>query len=137
MSKFDPSLEAIFGEPGPFYYKIVGEIERTLASHRYQFMRDDVFEELLSSGKISVPEINRIVAGELIDKAHLVASCTLFRTNRWISGICLAYESRNFLIWASASRGLIESAGDILDGLLNVAGSLAANHAAISKALSG
>ncbi|MHB1207159.1 MAG: hypothetical protein ACYCZX_16435, partial [Rhodospirillaceae bacterium] len=46
-------------------------------------------------------------------------------------------EADNFLAWASSTRGFVETAGDIMDALVHIPGSLAANHSAIMKAVSG
>jgi hypothetical protein len=137
MDKSNEILSAIFGASAPFYIDVFDEIRPILASHEYHFIRDEVWNELLNSGKLAVSAINQVLALELIDKAHLAAATALFRTTRWLSAISINYEGQNFLGWASSVRGLLESSGDILDGLLNVAGSLAARGPQIAKVLAG
>jgi hypothetical protein len=59
------------------------------------------------------------------------------RTERWADAICLLYDANNFIGWAAAARGLLESAGDTVDGLLNIAYSIAEHHRAITQCIVG
>jgi hypothetical protein len=81
--------------------------------------------------------MNFIVALELIDKAHLASMGALLRAKRWADATCLMYEKENFLGWAAAFRGLLESAGDTLDGLVLIPDALALHHRAIAECLGG
>jgi hypothetical protein len=119
------------------YLDIIDEIMPVALRHEYKFMRDDAFDELKRSGQLNAPMLNQILASELVDKAHLAATAALLRTKRWADAICLTYDSENFLGWASSARGLLESSGDIIDGLLKVPFSLAENHRTIARGLSG
>ena len=51
--------------------------------------------------------------------------------------LCKSFQTPNYLAWAAAGRGLLESAGDTWDGLGNVAVIMAQNHAAIKYCLTG
>jgi hypothetical protein len=52
----------------------------------------------------------------------------LLRAGRWANATCLMYEKENFLGWTAAFRGLLESAGDTLDGLYRIPDPLARYH---------
>ena len=137
MTKNKSTLGVLFGKPGLFYVDIFDQIEPYLTTHKYHFMTDESYNAFICSEHFTVVLANQIVSLELIDKAHLAATVALFRTKQWIEATCLGYESHNFMAWAAAARGLVESTGDILDGLLSVPLSLATHHHAISKALAG
>ena len=47
------------------------------------------------------------------------------------------HDSANFLGWAASVRGLLESAGDTVDGLLSIPLSLAQRHGTIRRCLAG
>ncbi|SFL59862.1 hypothetical protein SAMN03159423_2731 [Bradyrhizobium sp. NFR13] len=117
--------------------KVIEEILPTALEHRYRFSTDDSFEKWRRSAEFNIPQLNVITSLELIDKAHLSAVTALIRTKAWADATCAAHTSRNFFSWAASSRGLIENAGDIVDGLLQIAPTLASNHRAISACLTG
>jgi hypothetical protein len=47
------------------------------------------------------------------------------------------YDTENFIGWAAAYRGFLESAGDTLDALIQVPGSLALNKRLVAQCLAG
>lgn len=128
--------EKLFGDAA-FYLDVVDAIAPVAFGHTYHFMPDDVFAKWKESENFSWETFNSITSLELIDKAHLAAMTALIRTKRWAVAICLMEEAHNLVGWASAARGLLESSGDIVDGLLNIAPSIAAHHKDISRCLSG
>jgi hypothetical protein len=133
-----PGLVArALSEEGSFYLDVISQIESTVLAHEYTFVDDEFFKDWTHSDTFNVARFNQILSLELIDKAHLAAVSALIRTKRWAEAICLMYEAKNFLGWASAARGLLESSGDIVDGLLNISFALAQHHKAISVGLSG
>jgi hypothetical protein len=119
------------------YLDLIEAILPRLTTHRYQFLRNDVVSKAMEKGDLSPSEFNGIHASEILDNSHLAATTALIRTSLWVRGMCSAYTDANFLSWAAAARGLIESSGDVGDGLLNVAATLAFNHVALSSALQG
>jgi hypothetical protein len=126
----------VFGEAA-FYLDIIEEIMPIALRYEYKFMNDVAFAELKSSEEINPSILDHILSSELVDKAHLAATSALLRTKGWADAVCLMYEVKNFLGWASSARGLLESSGDIVDGLLSIPFSLAQHHRVISHALSG
>jgi hypothetical protein len=130
-------LRNTFGDPVAFYVGIFEEIQPILALHEYQFINDEVWNELVNSGKLDPSTYNHVLSLELIDKAHLAAVTALFRNVQWLKSIAVNYQQENFVGWAAATRGLLESVGDIVDGLSIVPSALAAYHLAISAGLAG
>jgi hypothetical protein len=61
----------------------------------------------------------------------------LMRAKRWADAICLMYDNPNFVGWAASVRGLLEGAGDTVDGLLNISPTLAEHHRTIRRCLAG
>jgi hypothetical protein len=59
------------------------------------------------------------------------------RAKRWADAICLMYDNPNFVGWAASVRGLLEGAGDTVDGLLNISPTLAEHHRTIRRCLAG
>jgi len=131
------TVSRLFGPSGIFYAGLIDEILPRLTTHEYVFLTDEFFREWQNSPDYNVARENQILASELIDRAHLAATTALIRTRLWMKATCGAYDSENLVAWASAARGFIENAGDILDGLMNIAGSIANAHRVISSAILG
>lgn len=116
-----------------------------LLQHNYSFIDDESLDEWRNSASFNVGELNRIVALDVIEKAHLVAVTSLIRTMRWADGICLSYVNSNFVVFAASMRGLLESAGDIVQGvvntpsdsIVNVTLTIAQYHKKFRRALTG
>jgi hypothetical protein len=136
VSMMKSTEKAVFKDAA-FYFDVIREITPAILRHEYKFMRDDVFDRLVKSDEVTPSMLNQILSLELIDKAHLAATSALLRTKRWADAVCLMYEAENFLGWASSARGLLESSGDIVDGLLDIPYSLAEHHRQIAQGLSG
>jgi hypothetical protein len=120
-----------------FYLGVIDQIESATLAHEYSFVGDDVFLRWTQTDQFDLATLNKILSSELIDKSHLAAVSALIRTKRWAEAVCVMYTADNYLGWASAARGLIESAGDIVDSLLQIPFSLAEHHKAISTGLGG
>jgi hypothetical protein len=126
----------LFKQSAPLLNLIDGLIP-IACQHTYTFVSDDWYRDWLQSNDFSLKRQNFIIAMELVDKAHLSAVTALMRAKRWADAACISYEKENFLSWAASSRGLLESAGDTVDGLLNIPASLAQVHQQITRFLSG
>jgi hypothetical protein len=55
---------------------------------------------------------SQIYRYEIIERAHCASILALLRADRWVSAAVNAAESNNFLAFAAAFRGLLESAAD-------------------------
>jgi hypothetical protein len=130
-------LLSLFGPPGPLYLGLIEKILPRVRSFPYQFMSVESFVKLGDEGPDVAGLVNYVIAAELIDMAHLAAITALIRTRKWVLAACSAYECENYIAFAGAIRGLLESSGDITDGLRNVSISLAEAHPTIRSALTG
>ncbi|QIO36958.1 hypothetical protein [Bradyrhizobium sp. 1(2017)] len=107
------------------------------ASNEYRFVSDEWFVDWLKTSDFSAEQFNYIITSELVEKAHLASLTAIIRAKRWADAVCVMYERKNFPGWAAAVRGLLESAGDTVDGLLQVPHTLALHHRLISLCLAG
>jgi hypothetical protein len=130
------AAQKLFG-PAALYLPLIDAIVPTALKHEYSFVSDEWFGQFIESDKATPKAINQIIVFELLDKSHLAAVTALLRTKRWADAACLLYDANNFVGWAGTVRGLIESAGDTMDGLLNIAYSLAKHHAVIAESIAG
>jgi hypothetical protein len=124
-------------DPAATYADVIDAIAPIATSHVYTFVSDEWFAEWVKSEDRTIERTNAILSLELVEKAHLAAITALMRTKRWVDATCLMYDNANFLGWAASVRGLLESAGDTVDGLLNIPLSLAQNHRTIQRCLAG
>jgi hypothetical protein len=126
----------LFKKAAPFLGMIEAVIPEA-AANEYKFLPDESFFAWLKSSNFSIERFNCIIASELVEKAHHASLAAIIRAKRWADATCLMYDQQNFLGWAAAFRGLLESAGDAVDGLLPVPHTLALNHRLISLRLAG
>jgi hypothetical protein len=119
------------------FFPLIAQIVPRALQHRYSFVSDEWFHDACNTGKLSVAERNHIIVLDVLEKSHLAAVSTLIRIERWADAVCIMHDTANFPGFASAMRGLIENGGDSIDGLLNIASSLAENRKDLSRALAG
>ncbi|MBU0584031.1 MAG: hypothetical protein KKB66_16055 [Alphaproteobacteria bacterium] len=119
------------------YFPIIESVLLRVQRHRYAFLSDEWYRQQVEIDALSVADRNQIVALDLIEKAHLAAVTSLIRIKRWADAAILMHSSENFLGFCGALRGLIEHSGDTVDGLLNLGGSIAANHRTLSQMFKG
>lgn len=130
------SANKLFGRAA-FYLTVIDAITPIALTHEYSFFSDEWFAEWVKTERFTVERANSVLALELVDKAHLAAVTALMRTKRWADAICLMYDNSNFVGWAASVRGLLEGAGDTVDGLLNIPATLAEHHRTIRRCLAG
>lgn len=115
MSK---SAATLLFKESSFYLDIIDRVTDVALTHEYNFVDDAFFLQWTQTERFNVETLNKVLSVELIDKSHLAAISALIRTKRWADAVCIMYDAENFLGWAGAARGLIESAGDIVDSLI-------------------
>ncbi len=130
------SCRKILG-PAVAHLDILDQILPVVQKHRYKFIDDEAYTHFCTSEAYNVVDDNLILSLELIEKAHLASVTSMIRTQRWIDGVLQAYETQNFLAFAGAFRGLLESAGDSMDGLQHMPVQLAHAQHWIKMGLSG
>jgi hypothetical protein len=126
----------LFGEAATLL-DVVDSAISIATRHNYTFISDDWFKDWQQSADFSIERMNFILVLELVEKAHLASTTAVMRARRWVEAISFMYEKENFLAWAAAYRGLLESAGDTLDGLYRIPGALAQHHRLITAFLNG
>ena len=130
------SANKLFGRAA-FYLTVIDAITPIALTHEYSFFSEEWLAQWAKTESFTVERANLVLALELVDKAHLAAITALMRAKRWADAICLLHDNPNFVAWAAAARGLLEAAGDTVDGLLNIPASLAQHHHSIRRCLAG
>jgi hypothetical protein len=131
------SAAGILFKSGAPLLDVIDEIVSVVSNHEYTFVNDEWFQQWTQSTDFTIERMNFIFALEVVEKAHLAAMTALLRGRRWAKATCLMYEKENFLGWTAAFRGLLESAGDTLDGLYHLPEALARHHRGIAQFLNG
>ena len=88
------SASSSFGK-ATVYFELLPEVIRVATRHKYRFLPDEVFREWQRSEDYTVAARNRVVALELVDKAHLSAVAALLRTRRWADAVVTAHGQPN------------------------------------------
>jgi len=128
------TAQILFGRAAK-YLELIDEIVPIATKHDYTFVSDEWFETWSHSEHVSIDQANHIIMHELLEKSHLAAITALIRARRWADAVCRMSDGSNFVGWAASLRGLLESAGDTVDGLINVPTSLARNYDLITRCL--
>jgi hypothetical protein len=103
-------------------------------NYTYDIIDNSHFENETSK---NVSDFQRIYWEEILQRAHWASITSIVRNQKWLNAIELSIQNNNFLSFTSTLRSLIESSGDNLLSLDNVALTLAENSKNISTALSG
>lgn len=131
------SLEAQFGPGTRFYVPLIRQIIPRVFRVEYEFEDTQAFEEKARNGVYRPEEMNRIVWQEILLRAHLTVSASLYRTCRLLDATAREYRASNLPGWASCTRALLEAVGDSSDAMRAIPGTLAAHHLFIRGCLSG
>ena len=131
------SLEELFGAATRFYVPLIRQIIPRAFRVEYEFEDTRVFEEKARDGVYGPEDMNRIVWREILLRAHLVVSASLYRTCRLLDATAREYRASNLPGWASCTRALLEAVGDSSDALRAIPGTLAEHHIFIRGCLSG
>jgi hypothetical protein len=136
LMSMSSTAEQLFKSAAPLL-TLIDSIIPIATKHTYTFVSGDWYEEWLESDDFSIKRHNQIIAMELIEKGHLASITALMRAKRWADATCMAYEKENFLSWSASVRGLLESAGDTVDSLLNIPLTFALRHRDLARSLAG
>jgi hypothetical protein len=131
------TLNLIFGDRASWYFEIVARAIRRASSHKYSFISDDFFDSLTNIEPHPIGMVNLVLVHELSEKCHLSAITAVLRNADWIDGCCREFSARNLLGFAACLRGLLESVGDSMDGLMDIASGLAEHNRELSSFLTG
>lgn len=128
----DASVERLFGTHGAMFYRLVRELLSDLKSAQYHFMGTDVFTQLPHA------DLVRVYWTEILYRAHWAAASNILRHERWMRACVNQYQNTpNYLGFAAALRGMVESAADAFHDLANVPLTLARARAHICMCLAG
>lgn len=131
------AIQLLMGEVVTRYSPILETICLQVTSAEYSFMQHDDFYDLWMT--TDTTNAMKIYWSEILFRCHWAAATNALRHKRWLDGCILAYltSNPNFLVFASALRGLVEAAGDSYYSLRQVPLMLAKNSRVISSALNG
>ncbi|TGK54259.1 hypothetical protein [Leptospira bouyouniensis] len=125
-------LKKIFSNKILNLSKAMDDIFLNFKGIEYSIMPTEEFKKLKK-----LEEINYITQLEIIERAHIVALSSIFRTRKWIFGIFISYYNKNYYLFASSLRGLIEAIGDSFYTLKKIPLTLATHFYSINLALKG
>ena len=128
------SLESVLNPEGVRFVELIDDLGLERLQTRYTFMDDGEFKDLLLR---DLGEGMRIYWYEILQRSHLTAVTAILRSRRWLSGVVQARTGNNLLVFASAFRGLMESAADASTALIGTPLTLAHLHPSIDEALRG
>ena len=117
-----------------FTLEVIDRVVSKLGGVCHQFMEEDQFFQL---SKSRPPEAPRIYWYELLARTHIGAHLSLSRTSAWLKGVDTAWTAPNFLLYAAAMRGLLESCADSWFAFRFAPMTLATHHYHIFRALRG
>ncbi|MBV9241857.1 MAG: hypothetical protein JO314_07610 [Acidobacteria bacterium] len=125
--------ERIFDGYG-YVASTVTNVVSTLKRYRYSFMPEKEFRDLVERSTDPY-ETDRICLTEILERAHLAATTSLVRADRWIRGIYLSDDANNYILFTAAFRGLLESCADAHYALATVPRTLAEHAEKMFEAL--
>ncbi len=124
--------ETILGQVGRIYLRGIDSILPVLESANYRFLPNEEYTRII----VEDPTAGlRIYWSEILFRAHLAAATSIVRSRQWVDGMLREAGTPNFLVFAAAMRGLLESAADTLTSLRLVPEALAQHYRIIEDAL--
>ena len=130
-------INELFGSAARFYVPLFRELLPRVFQVDYQFEDPVCFARKLRNGIYDSEQANRIVWLEILYRAHIAVSASLYRNCRLVDASVRENRASNLPGWASCSRALLESIGDSAHALRAVPTTLAENHGFIQRCLSG
>ncbi len=126
------TIKTLFEKNGIGFIPIIKNITSTLKSYEYEFLKEKEFYRLMRTNQ---SKAMNIYWREIIMRAHFSAITTLLRSQQWLDGTIMSYESNNYLSFMATFRGFLESAVDSFDALSSVPITLAENFDTIEAIL--
>lgn len=116
------------------YSRVLAAIDSFPHDYRYRFMDESDFRALMLK---DIRGGNRVYVQELLFRAHIAAITTLFRNQKWMTGIDLALQQPNYYTLGATLRGLVESAADSHHCLVNVPNTIGDHFKPWQRAVKG
>lgn len=121
------------------YYTIYSDAVNKIEHKNYGYTDLEgfmsIYVEGLSNGDIR--QSQKIYWQEILLRVHFAAVTSLIRTQKWLSGVVLAIETNNVLVFCASLRGFLEATVDSYYSLESSPTSLALNFKKINTALKG
>ena len=127
-------MEPVLNRDARHLVEMIDGLDLKRLEVRYSFMGDQEYMALLS---LDSSEAMRVYWAEMLERAHIASVSAILRSRHWLSAVLSAQSEGNALMFASAFRGLLESAADATTALLGIPITLASNYPAISESLMG
>ena len=124
----------IFGEPGETYYPTIKTLVSSINNTTYPFVSERSFIDTI---KTDISQGMKMYWIEILLRAHMSASVSILRFERWVDGIIKSFANNNFFVFSASFKSLIESAADTYDTLKDVPYGLAKNSKMITKSILG
>ena len=124
----------IFGESGETYYPTIKTLVSSINNTTYPFVSERSFIDTI---KTDISQGMKMYWIEILLRAHMSASVSILRFERWMDGIIKSFVNNNFFVFSASFKSLIESAADTYDTLKDVPYGLAKNSKMITRSLLG
>ena len=124
----------IFGESGEMYYPTVKTLVTSINNTTYPFVSESTFIETIRS---DISQGMKMYWIEILLRAHMSASVSILRFERWMDGVIKSFANKNFFVFSASFKSLIESAADTYYTLKDVPYDLAKNSKMIINSILG
>ena len=118
----------IFGESGETYYPTIKTLVSSINNTTYPFVSERSFIDTI---KTDISQGMKMYWIEILLRAHMSASVSILRFERWMDGIIKSFVNNNFFVFSASFKSLIESAADTYDTLKDVPYGLAKNRGTV------
>ena len=126
--------ESVLNQDAARFVEMIDGLSLANSETRYTIMASDEYKQTIKNDSTKGLQIYWY---EILARAHLTALTGILRSRRWLSGVVSATRDKNLLAFASAFRGLIESAADTSSAFQGIPLTLAHYHSQIIADLSG
>lgn len=127
-------MRHLFGSDGEIHIKMLNKTCEILKNVKYAFADPNSLKEILLK---DIALGQQLLWFDVLQQCHFISCASLLRTKRWIDGIEYGLTERNYIIFASSLRGLIESTADSYDAMQYIGITLAENFTPITLTLNG
>ena len=124
----------IFGESGETYYPTIKTLVTSINNTTYPFVSERSFIDTI---KTDISQGMQMYWIEILLRAHMSASVSILRFERWMDGVIKSFANNNFFVFSASFKSLIESAAHTYETLRDVPYGLAKNSKMITKSILG
>lgn len=117
------------------YGQLHTEIISKMTHKKYCFNTTETYVQNMLNNNIN--NVNKIYWDEILLRAHFASVTSIMRNEKWINGMIMSSEARNFILFVASLRGFVESVTDSYYSLLNTPFDIASNFNNIKPAING